>query len=125
MKKFYDTSSLLLLEEFDEPIIISSITLFELEDIKSSPRKDEEVRASARRLLSLMDNNTIKHEIIIYNTHMLDPIAKTGVEITNDMKILATALYYKRTFAPDDMVFITNDLALKNIAGLFLDTHSV
>ena len=48
MKKFYDTSSLLLEEKFDEQIYISSITLFELEEIKTSTRKDEETRAAAR-----------------------------------------------------------------------------
>lgn len=40
--KFYDTCSLLLgLDDiFDEPFIISSITLKELEDIKTSSHKD-------------------------------------------------------------------------------------
>ena len=32
MKKFFDTSSLLLLENITEPIVISSITIQELED---------------------------------------------------------------------------------------------
>ena len=39
---------------------------------------------------------------------MLKPIEKTGIEINNDAKILATALYYKRTFAPNDMIFVSN-----------------
>ena len=94
MNKFYDTSSLLLMEDFTEPIIISSITLMELEDIKSSPRKDEELRAAARHLLRLFDNNEIEHEIVIYNNKMLKPIEKTFIEINNDVKIIATALYY-------------------------------
>jgi hypothetical protein len=109
------------MEEFSEPIIISSITLIELEDIKSSPRKDEDVRAAARHLLRLIDTNSIDYTTIIYNGQMLKPIEKTGIEINNDAKILATALYYKRTFAPDDMIFVSNDLAQKTLASLFLD----
>ena len=125
MKKFYDTSSLLLEEEFKEKIYISSITLFELEEIKTSLRKSDEVRSAARKLLHNFDNGTIDYETIVFNNYMLKPIAKTGVDITNDMKILATALYYERTFAPDDMVFYTNDLALKTIANLFLGSDSI
>lgn len=125
MKKFYDTSSLLLEEEFKEKIYISSITLFELEEIKSSIRKSEEVRAAARKLLHSFDSGIIDYETIIFNNHMLKPIVKTGVDITNDMKILATALYYERTFSPDDMIFYTNDLALKTIANLFLGADSI
>ena len=40
---FYDTSSLLLLNEITEPFVISSITIQELEEIKSSTRKSEDV----------------------------------------------------------------------------------
>ena len=125
MKKFYDTSSLLLEKEFNEKIYFSSITLFELENIKTSFYKSEELRAAARHLLSRLDNNDIKHQVIVYNQHMLEPVVKTGVDITNDMKILATALYYERAFAPDDMIFMTNDLALKTIANLFFGSDSI
>jgi hypothetical protein len=42
---------------------------------------------------------------------MLDPILEKDLPITNDMKILASALFYD--------TFVTNDLALKKIASLF------
>jgi hypothetical protein len=71
MKKFFDTSSLLLLENITEPIVISSITVQELEDIKSSARKDEDVRAAARKVLHWLDNNADMYEIVIFNNHML------------------------------------------------------
>lgn len=52
--KFYDTSSLLLkadnLFETDEKFAISSITLSELENIKTSSHKDQEVKCAARHL---------------------------------------------------------------------------
>jgi len=125
MKKFYDTSSLLLIEDFNESIIISSITLFELEEIKTSPHKTEDLRAAARNILRLLDNKTFTCEIIIFNNAMLKPIEKTGIDINNDAKILATALYYERTYSPRSMKFITNDMAQKAIAALFFDEHNI
>lgn len=125
MKRFYDTSSLLLEETFEETIYISSITLFELEEIKCSTRKDEDTKAAARKLLHALDNREIDHEVIIYNEHMLEPLKRTSVDINNDMKILATAVYFERRYAPNDMVFITNDLALKVIATLFFNKDSI
>jgi len=52
MSKFYDTSSLLLCSEEvltgAEKIIFSSITLGELEHIKTASNKDENVKYTAR-----------------------------------------------------------------------------
>ena len=57
--KFYDTSSLLKqvnsLFETDEQIAISSITLEEIENIKTSANKDADIKYSARRLLHTLD----------------------------------------------------------------------
>jgi hypothetical protein len=60
MMNFYDTSSLLLCtkEELNTPFLISSITLSELEYIKSSNKKTEEVRAAARNILCLLEGNS-------------------------------------------------------------------
>jgi hypothetical protein len=60
MIKFYDTSSLLLkatsLHE-EERFVISSITLQELENIKSSGRKDIETKHNARLVLHYLDEH--------------------------------------------------------------------
>ena len=127
MKKFYDTSSLLLLDDelLKDPFIISSITLIELEAIKTSSHRDEDIKAAARKLTHLLQNNSIKYTIIIFKSSMLAPIAEKGLEINNDIKILATAIYYESTFAPDDMMFYTNDLNLKAIAGLFFGEDTI
>jgi predicted ribonuclease YlaK len=53
---------------------------------------------------------------------MIKTLESASIDINNDAKILASALYYERTFAPKDMIFITNDLAQKTIAGLFFDS---
>ena len=127
MKKFCDTSSLLLLEDslFESHFVISSITLEELENIKSSGRKDEDTRQAARSLLHLLDENRDKYTVWVYNSSMLKPIEKKSLEINNDLKILATALDYERREASNDMLFITNDISLKVIAGLFLQEDHI
>ena len=50
MTRIYDTSSLLLLPELttDDKIIIPSIVIQELENIKTSIHKDEKIKTKAR-----------------------------------------------------------------------------
>ena len=122
--KFYDTSSLLLIAEelFTNPeeiIHISSITLNELENIKTSINKDFEIKYKASQLVKQLDTNQDKYVCHIFTNNMLDPIVHMGLTITDDMRILATAIKYKEQ--QDDIIFITNDLCLKSIAKLFFD----
>lgn len=126
---FYDTCSLLtkgtLLEDKNEQIIISSITLDELENIKTSANKDANIKYTARQLLRTLNDNPDLYQVIIYKEKMIKPIQKYDLSITNDMKILATALSYNKQNKnhPIDN-FITNDLTLKCIAKLFLSNVS-
>lgn len=118
---FYDTSSLLLLEEekFSDPnnkIIISSITLTELEHIKTSSHKDEAIKYEARKLTKLIDKYYYNIEIITYQEKMILPIVEKDLEVNNDAKIIACALSY-----PLEVIFYTNDISLKNLAGLFFN----
>ena len=71
---FYDTSSLLLLtdEDLDKEFIISSITLNELEDIKTSRNKDSEIKAAARHILHKLFENQGKYQVVIYQPKMLE-----------------------------------------------------
>jgi hypothetical protein len=59
--KFYDTSSLLLkvdsLFEEKERFAISSITLEELEHIKTAANKDADIKYAARKLTHILDNH--------------------------------------------------------------------
>ena len=127
--KFYDTSSLLLkasnLFEDNTPFAISSITLNELEGIKTSAHKDAELKYSARKLLHLLDEHHGEYDIQIYHPDYLWPIEEKSLEVTNDMKILACALQYDRACHPDETVFVTNDLALSAIAKLYLPKSQI
>ena len=122
MINFYDTSSLLLkvssLFEENIPFAISSITLDELENIKTSSNKDQEVKYAARKLLHMLDENIEKVHIVIYKEKMLAPILDADLSVTNDTKILACAIDYAKA---EQVCFYTNDLALKTIARIFFD----
>ena len=122
--KFYDTSSLLLIAEElfinpEETIHISSITLNELENIKTSLNKDFEIKYKASQLLKKLNRNQDKYVCHIFINDMLNPIVHMGLTVTDDMRILATAIKYKEQ--QENLIFITNDLCLKSIAKLFFD----
>ena len=127
MVKFYDTNALLLKMEdlFEEHFAISSVSLSELEKIKTSAGKDQNIKYSARRLLHLLDIHRGSYDVHIFNNNMLTPIANKALPLNDDLKILATAIDYDNTCHPDDTVFVTNDLSLKNIANLFFGEDSI
>ena len=95
MTKFYDTSSLLLkadtLFQDNERFTISSITLEELENIKTSSNKDAEVKFNARKVLRALDENIGNYDVILYKDAYLDELDAYGFSTTNDMKILVSA----------------------------------
>ena len=75
--KFYDTCSLLLkaghvFDEQDSILVISSITLEELESIKTSSRKDNDVKFAARKLTHELDEHFGEYEIITFVPSLLE-----------------------------------------------------
>lgn len=107
---------------FDERFFISSVTLQELEEIKVSSRKDEEVKYKARKALHLLDENKDKYEVVIYTTAMENYIVEKQLEVTPDTKIIASCAFSKGLLPQDtDFVFVTNDIACKMIASKIFD----
>lgn len=121
MINFYDTSSLLKkvnnLFEDNQKFIISSITLQELESIKTSTKKDSDVKYVARHILSLLEQYPENYQIVIYKSNFSKKLEKEGFEITNDIKILSCAMSITNQ---ETITFYTNDLNLKHIAQLYL-----
>ena len=60
-----------------------------------------------------------KYTTIIYQEKFLKPIKKQDLSITNDIKILSCAIQLNKK---NNIIFVTNDLALKHIALLFFPT---
>lgn len=128
---FYDTCSLLILgdqlfEQEDTNIYISSVTLRELEEIKTSDKKDADVKYAARHLLRTLDENNDRYTVVIYTeSDTSEIIKKYDLPINNDSKILALAYGFKDKQKLDDMYFCTNDLCLKSIANMFFDEKHI
>ena len=119
-RKFFDTNTILDLQDkmFEDNFCISSISLQEMENIKTSGRKDEETKYKARKALHLLDENKDKYEVVIYTTAMENYIVEKQLEITPDTKIIASCAFSRGLLSQDtDFVFVTNDIACKMIAS--------
>lgn len=119
-KFFYDTNAILDLQDkmFENDFCISSISLQEMENIKTSMRKDEETKYKARKALHLLDENKDKYEVVIYTTAMENYINEKQIEITPDTKIIACCAFSQGLLSQDDnFIFVTNDIACKMIAS--------
>ena len=135
MKKinFYDTSSLLLLadelfdqKDTDAEIYISSITLEELEHIKTASNKDAETKYSARKVVSELDKHLGEYKVVVYYSGLDCIINNLSLEINNDSKIIACVDYfYQHIGADDKLTFITNDICCKHLARLALKDYDI
>ena len=114
--KFYDTNTILKLQDkiFEEDFIISSVTLQELEHIKVSRNKDDQVKYEARKALHLLDDNSDKYDVVVYDNAIENYILGKNMEITPDTKIVGSCAFIK---AMKDVVFVTDDIACKMIAS--------
>ena len=117
---FYDTNILLELQQnaFNDFFYISSETLKELENIKVSSQKCEEIKYKARKILHLLDDNQDKYKVVIYTTAMEKIINEKQVEVTPDTKIIACCVFSQGLLPQgEDFTFITNDISCKMIAS--------
>lgn len=82
----------------------------ELENIKTSSRKDEETKYKARKLLHILDENSDKYKVVITTKSIISIIDDFGLENTPDNQICTCA------YSIPDILFITNDISCKTIA---------
>lgn len=118
-KKFYDTCALLNLVDgnslFDEEFFISSITLHELEHIKTSRNKDEYVRYAARKLTRLLDENYNMYHVVVFDNKISHYVVnELGLNDNIPDNCIVGSVEY--TSLNNDIVFVTDDICLKNIA---------
>lgn len=112
--KFYDTCSLLLAQEKvfedDEIFGVSSVTLQEIESIKTSSNKDENIKFKARKLIKLLDKNYEKYKVFTPNIKLLDEF---NLQVNNDNLIIITAFELSKE---QDIIFYSDDICCKTIA---------
>ena len=128
--KCYDTCSLLeqaghLFDSDEFILVISSITLEELENIKTSGNKDPDVKYAARKVLTDMDEHYGAFEIVLYNDSYGDMMMRDGISLSNDAKIIACARHFAAKHPQDEVIFVTNDLICRHIASMYFITEKV
>lgn len=102
---------------------MSSVTLNELEDIKTSSRKDEDAKQKARNLLKLLNENMNQFNVAIETSMGHEKLTEMGLPNTPDNLIICAALIVQQTYK--DLCFVTDDLACRIIAGCYgLPTQS-
>jgi hypothetical protein len=123
MYKFYDTSALIDKEEYHpyEQIIISSITLEELEHLKTSNNQTEEQRAGVRHALNLIDTNPDQVHYIMYDTSFESRFSDYTGNRNNDFRIILCA--HEFLMEHPDGLFITNDRAQRLLAKNLLPEY--
>lgn len=116
-KLFLDTNVLIENPDyFDEmPFIISDKTLFELEEIKSSRSKADDVRSAARKAIRFLNEHKDQYDVIVYNNSIKELINSYNIPETPDNIICACARWYtSATVTP--IKFITFDVGCRVIA---------
>lgn len=125
---FYDTSALLCSDDYryKDKIYISSITLRELENIKTSRIKDEETKYRARKVANYIADNEDKVEIIFYNTFWNRCIEESSyLEDNNDSKIILCANDLRLSNSLDEVIVHTKDICFKNLAKATYNLNTV
>lgn len=117
MHFFYDTCALLNKgkEIFNqqEKFYISSISLKELEEIKTSFSKDGDTKYKARRIINLLVSHQDKYETVIYQNKWDKLLSKNPqLSDNNDSRIIISALTLEKP-----VTFVTQDLCCYMLAS--------
>lgn len=125
---FYDTNALLELQTkiLESNFVLSSVSLYELEHIKVSKNKDDEIKYRARKVIRILDDNQDKYTTVIPTTKTYKILDKFKVDSTPDNLIMACAYDFGQK---NKIVFKSNDVCCKviakNIFGLEVSGVSV
>ena len=128
--KFYDTCSLLeqagnLFSSDDFILVISSITLKELEHIKSSHNKDADIKFAARKVLADLEAHYGQFKIVMFDEKYVNPLLSGGLPYSEDLKIIACAVAFANEHMDDEIIFVTNDLLCRHIASIYFKVEKV
>lgn len=118
--KFYDTNEILHndIEKIDGKIFVSSITLQEIEHIKTSRSKDDEVKFNARVATRWFRENEDKYECVVVGTKHHELLKEKELDEDNDNLIIACAYLLQDEY---DVTFMTGDMCCYNIAKNIFD----
>ena len=129
---FYDTCSLInnyaviFKDISSSPFVMSNITFKELEDIKTSRFKDDDVKYKAKKLCQLLNTYYGKYTIVNYEKDWDETYVKPNPILldNNDSRIVISAFVYSESHP--DIIFVTDDINCNNIAKtLGLNTENL
>lgn len=121
--KFYDTNALLdSYEKLDKVdyFYTSSVVLHELEHIKTSKNKDDEVRFKARQVSKYLRDNSTKYECVVVQKKHYDLLEELNLDVNNDNLIISCAKQYENENGKK-VIFVTNDVCCLNVAQKIFD----
>jgi len=136
IKTFLDTNILLHCDDLDTLIEaygtlhLSSVVIEELEAIKTSAHKDDEIKYRARISLRHIIENEMNYKIDLVTLENRNILTEMGLTDTNDNLIISSAFIESKT---SEVLFISNDtlayIIAKDIFGLnsirLLDANKV
>lgn len=122
IKRFLDTNALLIDCSDISNSVISSKTLEELENIKTSYYKDNDIKYKARQAVRAIKEQ--KPEIIIVQQIDYDKLNALNLEITNDNLIICSAFRYSSDY-DKNVVFVTNDILCGLIAEKYFGLNVI
>lgn len=114
----FDTNAVLNLQEkiFDfENVVLSQQVLQELEEIKSSYRKDADLKYKARKAIQLLNRHIGQYLVQQINDCIFDELDNMHLLHTPDNIICETVKYLAKPI-DDEVVLITDDISCLNIA---------
>ena len=119
---FYDTCSLLnnytviFKDIASSPFVMSNISLIELEEIKTSKFKDDDVKFKAKKVSQLLNFYYGQYTIVNYEKDWDSVYIEPNPILldNNDSKIVVCAYHYAETHP--ETIFVTDDTNCNNIA---------
>lgn len=114
--KIIDTNILLNYPEIvlEMNCTIPSVVIAELENIKSSGTKSEEIRFKARQATMVLAENENKYDVVIVNNDTYKIVENHNLPIDNDNLIIACCEQFKQK--DNEVIFYSNDLCARLIA---------
>lgn len=117
MINFYDTNALLhsIKPKITDNFLISNLTFKELEEIKTSAKKDQDIKYKARKLINWLMQNKEKYQVIYYNPSQDESLKHHRILSDNtDSRIILSVLEAMDKYP--ELLFVTYDANLYFIA---------
>lgn len=103
--------------ESEDFFLISSVTIIELENIKTNRNKTDDLRYAARKATRFLNEHSDKYDVIVYD--YIDTSNMTiNLEDTPDNRIIKCALY-AYTHSYSNLVFVSDDILARLIANKY------